>query len=124
MATQVQNEKELAKAIQQDSIEIEITDPKTGKRVLRIKATGKIAWGVAFGALAIGVAALLIPSPDPATKGAVPLLGGGAAAAILGTATPVAIAIAVAAGGVGVLNKLRAYKVSTLPNGHVLLSKK
>ena len=122
----VNNEKDLGEAVknEQDTIEIE---GDLGKKVLRIKATGKVAWIVAFGALGIAVAGALYPIPEPTTQvaskafaatsaiGAVSILG-------VGT-TATAISIAVAAGGVGVLNKLRRYKIVSTSNNSVILKR-
>lgn len=83
--------------------------------MIRIKATGKVAWGVCFGALAVAIVALLaIPGAAVLTGGpggAAFLAGGAGAAALavatLGSAATTAITIGVAAGGAGVLNTLR-----------------
>jgi hypothetical protein len=103
--------KSLGKALKtnEDTITIE---GDLRKKVIRIKATGKIAWAIALGA--IGAAVYLVLSA-PATGGvsgavgltalapAVTIMGGGAASA--------AVMIAVGAGGVGALNSLRKYKI-------------
>jgi len=120
----ISSEKELGEALktQQDTIEIE---GDLAKKVIRIKATGAVAWGVAIGAIAVAVVAILT---SPATGGAhgvicagltapvaVGILGGGAATA--------AIAVAVAAGGIGALNRLRSYKMEKLGPDHIILKK-
>ena len=122
MSVKVNNNKELADAVNRNEASIEICDPKTGKAIIRIKGVGAVAWVVAIGGIGITVAAILIPSPDPATKG-IAAVSGGASFSILGGATVTAIGLAVAAGSVRVLNRIRGYKVTTLSNGHVLLTK-
>ena len=61
MAIQATNEKELTEAINNGSSEIEIEGDLANK-VIRIKATGKVAWAVAIGAIivAIGIVVLTI----------------------------------------------------------------
>lgn len=119
MSVNCKDPKELAEAIKnnEDTIYIE-GDLK--KAVIRIKATGKIAWGVCFAALATAIVAILATPGLAVTTGGV----GGAmsfagsvsmsavAAATLGSAVAPAIAIGIAAGGAGVLNLLRdKYKI-------------
>lgn len=111
MAVKVNDEKQLAKAVDRDEFEIEITD-NLRKKVYRIKATGKVSWVVAIGAIGIAVATLMAA---PATGGTSAIVAGvtaPAAVSILGSSVAVAcITMAVAAGGIGVLNKLRKYKI-------------
>lgn len=84
MPTYVNNEKELNKAIHsnEDTIYIE---GDLGNKVMKIKATGNVAWVIAFGAIAVTVIAIL----------SVPTTGGTSApaAGISGlTAAPIAVA--------------------------------
>lgn len=122
----IDNEKDLGDALKngQDSIEIE---GDLGKKVLKIKATGKVAWGIAAGAIGVAVIAVMYPVPEPTTQvasKAFAFTAGGSAVAILGAGTAAtAISIAVAAGGVAGLNKLRAYKVISSDNDRVVLRK-
>ncbi|MEZ5534096.1 MAG: hypothetical protein R3F02_00590 [Thiolinea sp.] len=122
----VKTEKDLGEAInnEQDTIEIE---GDLGKKVLRIKATGKVAWAIAIGAIGFAVVATLYPVPEPTTQLASKtsaLVAGGGAVAILGTGTTAtAVSIAIAAGGVGALNKLRTYKVISTTNNRVILKR-
>ena len=121
MESAISTEKELGQALREgkDCIEIEI-DLK--KKVLRIKAIGKIAWAICIAGIA-GAVAIFIATGGTGTPASKVLMV--APIAILGSpAVYAAIAIAVAGGGVGVLNKLRKYKVTTLPNGNILLTKK
>lgn len=122
----VKNEKDLGDAVKngQDTIEIE---GDLGKKVLRIKATGKVAWVVAFGAIGVAVAGTMYPVPEPTTQvtsKAFAFTAAGGAISILGVgATTAAISIAVAAGSVGVLNSLRKYKVVSTSNNRVVLKR-
>jgi len=121
----IRNEKELGEALKEepDSIEIE---GDLARKVIRIKATGKVAWAVAIAAIGLAVVAVLT---SPATGGAHGVIAVGVTApvavSILGlSATTAAVSIAVAAGGVGALKTLRSYKLQKLGNDHILLSKK
>lgn len=120
----VKNEEELAKAINSDADEIEI-EGDLAKKTIRIKATGRFAWIVAIGAITVAVVAIM---SAPATAGSSSLISAFAAPAavgILGIGTTVsAIAIAVAAGGVGVLKKLRDYDMDEISEKRVILRKK
>lgn len=95
--TVVHNVKDLVNAILNGEIEIEIKGPIKNV-VIKIKATGVVAWGVAFAATAAA-------------------LGGTSIATA-------AIGIAVAGGGVSVLNKLREYDIKEQGTEHVILRKK
>jgi len=104
----IRDEKELGKVLQdkQDIIEM---GGDLARKVLRIKATGKVAWIVASGAIAVAVV-LIVSSGGVA----VPASGfiGAAAVSILGLPAAIsAVLIAVAAGGVGALNSLRSYEI-------------
>ena len=120
----VTTEKELGKALKEEQDSIEITG-ELAEKVIKIKATGKVAWAVAIGAIAVAVVAVLT---SPATGGGHGIIAVGitapVAAGILGVSvTMAAIAIAVAAGGVGALNKLRSYKLEKLGQDHIILKK-
>lgn len=116
----IDNEKDLAKALneEQDSIEIE---GDLANKVVRIKATGTVAWAIAIGAIGLAIVATV------GTGGAAaPAAGvvGAAATGVLGvSATAAAVAIAVAAGGVGVLNTLRSYEIVNSEEGRVTLKR-
>ena len=116
----IKDEKDLAKALEkeQDFIEIE---GDLARKVIRIKATGKVAWAVAIGAIGVAVVATVGTGGAAApAAGAV----GIAAASVLGvSATGAAIAIAAAAGGVRVLNTLRSYKIVSQTAGRVTLKR-
>lgn len=133
--TVVKTSKELGQAIKAEKETIEIEGDLAAK-VIRIKATGKVAWGVAAAALGIGVFAIVhtphatvATAPAGGVGGAISFTGGavstGAAGAILGPAAITALTIAVAAGGIGALTTLRnKYKITNKSKGHVVLKKK
>lgn len=119
----VATEQELGQAVKHNTETIEITGDLRNK-VLKIKATGKVAWAVAVGAIAISIVGILV---SPASGGASATAGIVAApAAIAALGAPVAVsaaAIAIAAGGVGTLNKLRKYKVVSQDENTLVLKK-
>lgn len=114
MGRVVKDEKELVQAIKNnvDYIEVEcgIKD-----FFIKIKGTGKIAWTVCLGCLAIAAAttAYMVAKEDnDAKKIAISAISATAAAAILGpTTAATCVMMAVSAGGVDVLNKLREYRI-------------
>lgn len=118
----VKTEKELAQALKENKNYIEI-EGDLARKVFKIKATGKIAWTIAIAAIAAGAAITI------STAGAgLPTAHGLVAISTVSTlgvgATTTAIAIAVAAGGVGVLNKLREYKLEKISDNHIKLTRK
>ena len=123
MARTVRTNEELAKAVKEDASTI-IVEGDLKNKVLRIKATGKVTWGIAIGAIAVAVIAILAAPASGGTSAAVGVAAAPAAAAILGGSTTVAaISIAVAAGSVDVLNNLRDYRIAEETNSHVVLKK-
>ena len=119
----IRTEKELGKALKngQDQIEIE---GDLCKKVIKIKATGKVAWIVAAGAIAVAVVAVMATPVTGGASNAAHLIVAPAAVATLGVSvTSSAIAIAVAAGGIGGLNKLRRYSVKKNSDGSITLTK-
>lgn len=122
----INNEKDLGKALNEDQDTIEIEGSLKDK-VIKIKATGKVAWVVAIGAIGVAVVAILYPVPEPATQAGakgIAALTGGAAVGILGAGTAMsAIAISVASGGVAALNKLRGYKIISNSGDKLVLKK-
>ena len=116
-------EKELAEAIESGANSIEIYGD-LARHTIGIKATGQAAWLVAIGAIGVAVASLMV---SPATAGVSAGFAAASAAGavgILGAATTAtAISIAVAAGGVGVLNRLRDYDMEKISDTHVKLTK-
>lgn len=125
----VKNEEDLARDINNNEDTIEVEGDFANK-IIRIKATGNVAWAIAFGAIGIAAGAAyvtLTPSPDPATKALVPAAGvaaGGTAVTILGvSATTAAIALVRAAGSISVLTKLRSYKIVSQSKNRVVLKR-
>ena len=117
----ITTEKELGNALKNNQDTIEIEGDLTNK-VIKIKATGAVAWAVAIGAIGIGV---VITLGSAGTAAPVAGFVGIGAASILGaSATASAVAIAVAAGGIGSLNSLRKYKVVRSQDGKLTLSRK
>src|SRR5439155_24942411 len=62
----IRTEAELAEALKRKDSVICI-DVDLGKKVIKIKTTGRLAWAVAIGAIGVALAAILL-SPDPVTK--------------------------------------------------------
>ena len=135
----VNNEKQLGAAVnsKEDTIEIE---GDIVKKVIKIKATGKVAWGVCIGAIVIGMTAtLMMPIPEPAEpiEGIVAVTSYGVAGVILGsaaiTAGTIGIAGALAAGAKGksiipkakeILQALRDYKIADKSDNRLVLKRK
>ncbi|CRF45128.1 hypothetical protein [Helicobacter heilmannii] len=117
---QVSNEKELAEAIENGENSIEIVGDFS-KKIVKIKATGDVAWGIAIAAIAAAVAIVIASGGLGAPAS---LFTAAGAVGILGTGPTIsAVTIAVAAGGVGVLNKLRGYDLKKISDSHVVLTK-
>lgn len=101
-------------------------------KIIRVKATGKVAWAIAIGAIAIAVTSVIARKeevPTTQTGKAITFTGSAAgtavAAGILGKASIAAIGIAVAAGGIGALTSLRDnYKITSNEGDRLILSKK
>jgi len=125
-------EKELAEAIRNEENEIVIEGDLSNK-VIRIKATGAVAWGacvVGIGAV-VALTIATVGSGGTATPITLPILG-----TTLLTTAPIAVTtmglpaavsavgIAVAGGGVGILNQLRDYKMVRIGKGKVILYRK
>ncbi len=133
MPVTVSTAKELGEAIKHEKDEI-ILEGDIKRHTLRIRATGKVAWVIAFGAIGVAVTAVIVtagsggtaaPATIPATVAAYSLsavaLGGGAAGI---SAVTAAIGIAVAAGGVGALTTLRRkYRIEKTGNVTKLIRK-
>ncbi len=119
----IDNEKDLGRALkeEQDCIEIE---GDLATKVVRIKATGRVAWCVCIGCfiVAIPLAVAAIPTGGATAVAAIAPLAP-AIATIGAPAAISAVMIAVAAGGVGVLNSLRKYKIVQKNVGCVILKR-
>ena len=78
-----------------------------------------MAWAVAIGAIAIAVTATLVTGGAAAPASGIVGIG---AVSVLGLpAATAAVMIAISAGGVGVLNKLRKYKIIEKTDEKVVL---
>lgn len=120
----VKTEKELAKAIDsgEDTIEIE---GDLAKKTIKIRATGKAAWIIAFGAISVALVALLAAPETAGTSVVVSGFSAAGAVGILGLGTTTsAIAIAVASGGVAVLTKMRNYVEISQGDGILVLKRR
>lgn len=134
----VNNEKELGKALHEEKDSIEIEGDLANK-VIRIKATGKVAWGVLIGSLAAAIPLVIVTvtSAGTATPATVPAVMGIMAPSIatMGagatySAVSIAAGAAIAAGGVSAipaaksaLGMLRKYKLTKKNNGITLTRK-
>ncbi len=108
---QVRNEKELLAQLSEKKQTIEI-EGSLATKVLRIKATGKIAWALVLGSISVAAAGTLL---TPITGGMGIIAGlslSPVALSILGIpATVTALSLAFMGKGVWVLNALRLYRV-------------
>lgn len=118
----INDAKDLGDALKNDADSIEI-EGSLAQKVLRIKATGKIAWAIAIGAIGFGLGSTLAAPATGGTTLVAHFMTTPVAAAALGSATSTAIVIAVTAGGVGVLTKLRRYKLEKISANKVILRK-
>lgn len=120
----IRTEKELADALASDQDTIEIEGDLANK-VFRIRATGKVAWAVAVGAIGVAVVATLAA---PATGGMSEGVALGVAPAAIGvlgvSATFAAVGIAVKTGGVAALSKLRGYREVSRKDDHLVLQRR
>lgn len=128
MVRKVKTEKELGEALKAGEDEIEI-EGDLAQRTIRIRATGKLAWAVAFGALGIAAVAVYatIGSAGTSTSvtGSMAFISGSAAAGILGVTTAAtALSIAIAAGGVGALTRLRKYRELSRSENKLILRRR
>lgn len=122
------DEKDLGNAVKNDQDTIEI-EGDLAKKVIKIKATGKVAWGACALGLTIAISATIATVATAGTSAPVTvpagLIGMGTATTTLGaTVATSAVAIGVAGGGIGALNKLRKYKLEKINDQKIILHKK
>lgn len=122
------SEKELGQALKEDRDEIEI-EGNLKDQVIKIKATGKVAWAAAAIGLTLAITALIatIGTGGGGAPIGVPagLVGMGTASAALGPAIAAsAVLIGAGGGGIGALNKLRKYKIKEVSKDKAILYKK
>lgn len=121
----ITNSQELGRAIKDGQEEI-IIEGDLVKKIIRIKATGQVAWVIAFGAVCVAVVAVLA-APAGVAAGPFGIVAEGAIASIAATSAASAVAVwglattAVAVGvGVGARS---ANAVKKLKNDYVIQSK-
>jgi len=121
----IKTEKELGEALKNGESTIEI-EGDLSKKVIRIKATGKVAWVIAIGAIGLAVAATIAAAPSGGSSLVAHFAAAPIAAAALGgpAVATSAVMIAVAAGGTAALSKLRKYDITEKDDGRVILTKK
>lgn len=127
----VTTEEELSKAIinNQDTIEIE---GDLAQKSIKIKATGKVAWAIAIGAVTIAITAILsaslTPSQSTKTLSSEPMvMSAPPTPETLATSTIIAIAatiVAIIGIGVGTFNKMRKYNLEQVSENKVILKRK
>ncbi|TCL59892.1 hypothetical protein EDD76_10381 [Kineothrix alysoides] len=114
-----------------------IVEGDVANKLIRIKATGPVAWVLCAGSLTIAIgliistpAATVATAPAGGVGGVISFTGAGGAAAVaatsgLGTATIAAISLGVAGGGVGVLTAIRdKYKVEKIGKDKIKMTLK
>lgn len=132
----VRTSKELGIAIKNNEDYIYVEGDLKNK-IIRIKATGKIAWGIAGASIAIAVGLYLatpavtaVSAPAAGVGGAISFTGSAAAATaaitVLGfNATVVAITVAVSAGGFAGIQSLRdKYTIVSKDDNGVIMKRK
>lgn len=126
------NAQELGQAIENNQNEITV-EGDLARKVIRIIATGKVAWVIAFGAVAVAIIAIL-NMPMAAATGPTGLIAEGVvlstaaigAVSTLGvSATVAAVSIGVGARNKSVLSKLRnKYTITKINNSKIILKRK
>lgn len=120
----VEDEKDLGRKVKNGESTIEVEGDLAGK-IIRIKVTGDVAWLVCVGAIGVALASTLMAPATAGVSEVASLVAGSVAATTLGVSTTVtAVLIAVGGGGVGVLNKLRDYKMEKLTDEHIILHRR
>lgn len=120
----VTTEEELGEALKRNADTIEISGDLS-KKIIRIRATGNVAWAIAIAAIGIAIYGVVSAPITGGTSGIAAGFVAPAAVGILGgTVTYSAIAIAIAAGGVGALISLRKYKEVSRTSSSLILKRK
>lgn len=124
MAT-VKSAKELGEEIRNGADTIEI-EGDLAKKIIRIRATGKVAWVVAFGAITVAAASVLLaPTPAELPVMTANFIAAPAAISILGaSAALAAVSVALGARSVAALTKLRRYKEVSRADSHLVLARR
>lgn len=129
--TTVDNAQELGKAIKNGQDEITI-EGSLKDQIIKIKATGKVAWVVALGVIGVAVVAIMtMPAAAPTgagfiADGAIVASTASAAVAVLGlTTTIAAVSICLGAKNKRVLETLyNDYKIVEKTSRYIKISKK
>jgi len=123
MKKTIRTEKELGEALKNEQSFIEI-EGDLAQKVIRIRATGRVAWLVAIGGITIALAGVVVAIPSGGTGGLAGAVGGSAAITVLGLTTfSAAVAISKSAGSVEALNQLREYQVVAQSSNKLVLKK-
>ncbi|MFZ4439325.1 MAG: hypothetical protein ACOYOS_12920 [Syntrophales bacterium] len=121
MKNPISTEEELGFALK-NSADTIVIEGDLVRKVIRIRATGKTAWIIAAGAIAVAITMTVVSG---GTSAPASFLIGSSAIGILGLPTAIAaVLIGLAAGGIAALNRLRGYKEITRSEGRVVLKKK
>ena len=132
MSTYCNTKEELVEAIKNDA-EYIVVEGDLKNHIIRIKATGKVAWGVCAVALTIAIGSVIAAKyaavgaggAGIATDALVGTVAISTVAATLGSTAIPAVAIGVAAGGIGALNTLRdKYKIAEKNEKYIKLQRK
>lgn len=134
----VSTEKELGNAIH-DNVDVIEVEGDLAKKVIKIKATGKVAWLACIGSLTVAIiatVAAMVPDPAEPLEIGVAGISYGVSAVTLGFATTSAVSIgiagalaagatgaAVGSAAIGILNKLRNYKITEKSDKRVVLER-
>ncbi|RKU37946.1 hypothetical protein C6495_00995 [Candidatus Poribacteria bacterium] len=117
------DEKELARAVK-NKVDLIIVEFDLAKKVFRIKATGKVAWAIAIGAI-IAVIAMIVGTSGLAIPLATTTFGMPAVGILGWPAAVAAVKIALAGRGSRTLNKLRReYEVVEYKDNRLVLRRK
>lgn len=119
---------ELGKSVNNGEDEI-IIEGDLGKKIIRIKATGKVAWAIAFGAIGVALVVAIggaVAGPAAPAFEAIAITTAGGAVAVIGLpATVAALSMAFAVKNKKVLNSLRDdYIIASKTNNRVILRRK
>ena len=119
---------ELGRSVNNGENEI-IIEGDLAKKTIRIKATGKVAWAIAFGAIGVALVVAIggaVAGPAAPAFEAIAITSAGGAVAVIGLpATVAALSMAFAVKNKKVLNSLRDdYIITSQSTNRVVLKKK
>ena len=128
MAQRVRTKEELGEALKRGDETIEI-EGNLKNQTLKIKANGNVAWGAVFlgvSAIVAGTIVTLASGGTGAPAGAAAALTGGTVASIGGISAAgisTLVGVALSGGGMGALKKLRSYKIVKKEKDYIVLKK-